>query len=254
MEAACDPFFPARVEMARTQGHRGRQSPLKRVAGSPLRPGRTRRVARRGRPGAGFARHQTGKRGMIMSLTVQQMLAEANAAVPRIEAAAAQALIAQRGALLLGTRDAPELEKMARAEGARHIPSGMLEFRADPASPFHDPALCNDCPVVLHCASGGARGAGGQAAPGHGPCRGLEPRGPQGLEGWRRPGGGTGGSGDVRRRSTLSGLPTDAAAPLLDMGRGGSRRPPFGVVLARRATAPDMQSWWGVMDRRTEES
>ena len=90
-----------------------------------------------------------------MSLTVQQMLAEANAAVPRIDAAAAQALIAQRGALLLGTRDAPELEKMARAEGARHIPSGMLEFRADPASPFHDPAQRKDRPVLLHCASGG---------------------------------------------------------------------------------------------------
>ena len=97
-----------------------------------------------------------------MSLTVQQMLAEANAAVPRIEAAAAQALIAQRGALLLGTRDAPELEKMGWAEGSHHIPRGMLEFRADPASPFHDPAQRKDRPVVLHCASGGRAALAGK--------------------------------------------------------------------------------------------
>ena len=82
-----------------------------------------------------------------MSRAVQQMLAEANAAVPRIDAAAAQALIAQRGVLLLGTRDAPELEKTRRA---------------DPASPFHDPALCNASPVVLHCASGGRAALAGK--------------------------------------------------------------------------------------------
>lgn len=57
-----------------------------------------------------------------MTLTVQQMLAEANAQVPRIDAAAAQALIAQRGALLLDIRDAPELEKMGRAEGSHGNP------------------------------------------------------------------------------------------------------------------------------------
>jgi rhodanese-related sulfurtransferase len=99
---------------------------------------------------------------MTMTLTVQQMLAEANAAVPRIDAAAAQALIAQRGALLLDIRDAPELEKMGRAEGSHHIPRGMLEFRADPASPFHDPALRKDRPVVLHCASGGRAALAGK--------------------------------------------------------------------------------------------
>ncbi|HSF64035.1 MAG TPA: rhodanese-like domain-containing protein, partial [Paracoccaceae bacterium] len=90
-----------------------------------------------------------------MTLTVQDMLAAANAAVPRVDATEAQRLIAEKGALLLDIRDAPELEKMGRAEGSHHIPRGMLEFRADPASPFHDPALKKDRPVVLHCASGG---------------------------------------------------------------------------------------------------
>ncbi|MGA1275476.1 MAG: rhodanese-like domain-containing protein [Gemmobacter sp.] len=82
-----------------------------------------------------------------MSRAVQQMLAEANAAVPRIDAAAAQALISQRGVLLLGIRDAPELEKTGRA---------------DPASPFHDPAQRKDRPVLLHCASGGRAALAGK--------------------------------------------------------------------------------------------
>lgn len=97
-----------------------------------------------------------------MTLTVQDMLAAANAAVPRVDAAQAQRLIAEKGALLLDIRDAPELEKMGRAEGSHHIPRGMLEFRADPASPFHDPALQKDRPVVLHCASGGRAALAGK--------------------------------------------------------------------------------------------
>jgi rhodanese-related sulfurtransferase len=97
-----------------------------------------------------------------MTLTVQDMLAAANAAVPRVDAAQAQRLIAEKGALLLDIRDAPELEKMGRAEGSHHIPRGMLEFRADPASPFHDPVLQKDRPVVLHCASGGRAALAGK--------------------------------------------------------------------------------------------
>jgi len=97
-----------------------------------------------------------------MTLTVQDMLAAANAAVPRIAVADAQALMADKDALLLDIRDAPELEKMGRAVGSHHIPRGMLEFRADAASQFHDPALRKDRPVVVHCASGGRAALAGK--------------------------------------------------------------------------------------------
>ncbi|TDE41131.1 rhodanese-like domain-containing protein [Antarcticimicrobium sediminis] len=96
-----------------------------------------------------------------MALTVQQMMEAANAAVPRIDGARAQEMLAQ-GALLLDIRDAPELQKSGRAVGAHHIPRGMLEFRADPATDFHDPELRFDRPVVLHCASGGRAALAGK--------------------------------------------------------------------------------------------
>ena len=38
----------------------------------------------------------------------------------------------------------------------------MLEFRADPATPFHDSELKFDRPVIVHCASGGRAALAGK--------------------------------------------------------------------------------------------
>ena len=96
-----------------------------------------------------------------MPLNLKDLLADANAAVERISAPAAQDLIAA-GGLLLDVRDAPELEKFGRADGSHHIPRGMLEFRADPASPFRDPEMQIGRPIVLYCASGGRAALAGK--------------------------------------------------------------------------------------------
>lgn len=96
-----------------------------------------------------------------MPLTLKEMMAAAQAAVEKIDFAKAQALI-NEGALLLDVRDAPELEKAGRAVGSHHVPRGMLEFRADPDSPFHDPELRRDRAIILHCASGGRSALAGK--------------------------------------------------------------------------------------------
>ena len=96
-----------------------------------------------------------------MALTLKEMMEAANAAVERIDGGRAQALLAD-GALLLDVRDGLELETAGRADGSQHIPRGMLEFRADPDSPFHDPVLSPDRTVILHCASGGRAALAGK--------------------------------------------------------------------------------------------
>ncbi len=96
-----------------------------------------------------------------MALTVKDMMQAANAAVERIGASKAQELLGQ-GALLLDIRDAPELERTGRAVGSHHIPRGMLEFRADPDLPSHDPELRKDRVIILHCASGGRAALAGK--------------------------------------------------------------------------------------------
>lgn len=61
----------------------------------------------------------------------------------------------EAGALVLDVREAPELQQSGKIKGARHVSRGMLEFRADPESPYHDPAFDRSKPVLLYCASGG---------------------------------------------------------------------------------------------------
>lgn len=96
-----------------------------------------------------------------MPVTAAQLLEAAHAAVPKISTTDAMARIAD-GALLLDIRDAPELQMNGRAVGSHHIPRGMLEFRADPATPFHDPELRFKRPVIVHCASGGRAALAGK--------------------------------------------------------------------------------------------
>jgi len=98
-----------------------------------------------------------------MPTTLKDLLAAANAAVPRVTPDQARELVAQRGALVVDVRDAPEVEKTGLVAGAHHVARGMLEFRADPGSPFHHPDFRQDRPVVLYCASGGRAALAGKA-------------------------------------------------------------------------------------------
>ena len=97
-----------------------------------------------------------------MSTSVKELLAAANAVVPKITQAEAQAMIAKGNALVLDVRDAPEIEKSGKIAGALHVSRGMLEFRADPDSPYHDKTFTKDKSVIIYCASGGRAALSGK--------------------------------------------------------------------------------------------
>lgn len=97
-----------------------------------------------------------------MPQTLKQMMDAANAVVPRISSEQAKELIASNNALVVDVRDAPELEKTGKVAGAVHVSRGMLEFRADPESPYHDKAFSKDRPVIVYCASGGRAALSGK--------------------------------------------------------------------------------------------
>jgi rhodanese-related sulfurtransferase len=103
---------------------------------------------------------QEGERTMTTS--VKDLMDAANAAVPRITPADAQQMIAQGKAVVLDVRDAPELEKNGKAAGAVHISRGLLEFKADPASPSHEKALDPNKTIIVYCASGGRSALAGK--------------------------------------------------------------------------------------------
>lgn len=87
--------------------------------------------------------------------TVQAMLAEAEAAVPRISTDEAKALLDRPDVLFLDVREPPEVAASGKVRGAVAVPRGLVEFRADPASPMHDAAFDRAKTVVTYCASGG---------------------------------------------------------------------------------------------------
>ena len=98
-----------------------------------------------------------------MATSVKDLLAEANAAVPKIGREEASRLIAAGQALVVDVRDAPEVQASGKVQGAVNVSRGMLEFRADPASPYHDQNFDRDRTVIVYCASGGRSALAGKA-------------------------------------------------------------------------------------------
>jgi rhodanese-related sulfurtransferase len=97
-----------------------------------------------------------------MPSSVKEMLAAANASVPRISPKDAAALIAGGNVLVVDVRDGTELQATGKVQGAVHAPRGMLEFRADPESPYHDKAFDRTKTVIVYCASGGRSALAGK--------------------------------------------------------------------------------------------
>ena len=74
----------------------------------------------------------------IENLTAQQVKNEINA-----------------GATLIDIREAEELQQSGKIPGSTHAPRGMMEFYADPSTPYHKKEFDRDKRIILHCASGG---------------------------------------------------------------------------------------------------
>ena len=97
-----------------------------------------------------------------MALSVKQMMEAANAVVPKITAAQAREMIGKGNTLVVDVRDGTEVASSGKAAGAVHVSRGMLEFRADPESPYHDKNFTKDKTVILYCASGGRAALAGK--------------------------------------------------------------------------------------------
>ena len=83
-----------------------------------------------------------------------EMVAEANAAVGTLEVAEAKQLVGRDDVLFVDVREGGELAVQGKIPGAVHAPRGMLEFYADPSTPYHKPALASGKRLVVYCGSG----------------------------------------------------------------------------------------------------
>ena len=98
-----------------------------------------------------------------MSKSIMDLVAEAKAVVPAISPDEAATMMDRDNVVIVDVRDDAEVAASGKIKGALHVPRGMLEFRADETSPFHDEALSKDKTVILYCGSGGRAALGGKA-------------------------------------------------------------------------------------------
>ena len=85
---------------------------------------------------------------------IRQLVADANARIATIPVDDAKALLGDPGVQFVDIRDVRELEREGMVPGAFHAPRGMLEFWADPDSPYFKPVFGEDRRFVLYCQSG----------------------------------------------------------------------------------------------------
>lgn len=90
-----------------------------------------------------------------MAKTAAEMVQEAKSRVENLSVEEVEAELAGGDALLIDLREADELAATGRIPGSVHLPRGMLEFRADPTSSYHQEGLDPSRRVILHCATGG---------------------------------------------------------------------------------------------------
>ncbi|HEX4110478.1 MAG TPA: rhodanese-like domain-containing protein [Solirubrobacteraceae bacterium] len=87
--------------------------------------------------------------------TVAQMVAEARQRIENLSVEETARELEGGEALLIDIREPGERAQNGAIEGSLEAPRGMLEFFADPESPYHREELVPDRRVILHCAGGG---------------------------------------------------------------------------------------------------
>ena len=89
------------------------------------------------------------------SKTAAQLVAEAKQRVTNLSVDDVAAERESGDPLIVDVREPAEREEHGSIPGAISAPRGMLEFWADPSSPYHRAEFDPNRRVILHCAAGG---------------------------------------------------------------------------------------------------
>jgi rhodanese-related sulfurtransferase len=87
--------------------------------------------------------------------SARDLVAQAKATITNLSVDELAVELANGNVTLLDIREADEVSRDGAIPGAVHAPRGMLEFWADPESPYHRPELDPKARTVLYCAGGG---------------------------------------------------------------------------------------------------
>lgn len=91
----------------------------------------------------------------MASKSIKQLVSEARMHITNLSPAEAQAALESGNARFIDLRESEEIRRNGKIPAAVHAPRGMLEFYADPASPYHLPEFDPQQELILYCAGGG---------------------------------------------------------------------------------------------------
>jgi rhodanese-related sulfurtransferase len=91
----------------------------------------------------------------MVGKTAAELVAEAKGRVENLSVDEVAAELTSGDAVLVDLREPEELSASGKIPGSVHVPRGMLEFRADPTSAYHQEPFDPSRRVIVHCAAGG---------------------------------------------------------------------------------------------------
>ncbi|HWG92587.1 MAG TPA: rhodanese-like domain-containing protein [Candidatus Thermoplasmatota archaeon] len=90
-----------------------------------------------------------------MPKSAKDMVTEAKQTIENLSVGEVAKELQRGDVLLVDVREPEERTQNGTIPGAIAAPRGMLEFYADPATPYHKKELEPRRRIILHCASGG---------------------------------------------------------------------------------------------------
>ncbi len=89
------------------------------------------------------------------AVTAAGLVAEAKSRIQNLSPAEVNSEVSRNRTILIDLREANELAENGVIPGSVHAPRGMLEFYADPTSPYYRTEFDPNGRIILTCASGG---------------------------------------------------------------------------------------------------
>lgn len=90
-----------------------------------------------------------------MTSTAAGLVAEAKERIRNLSVDEVAAALDTDAVTLVDIREPEEVQREGRIPGAVMAPRGMLEFWADPTSPYHREEFSPEATTILYCASSG---------------------------------------------------------------------------------------------------
>jgi rhodanese-related sulfurtransferase len=87
--------------------------------------------------------------------SVMDMVKQAKSEIENLTPDQVSEELLNNNAILIDLRESEELQQNGRIAGSIHAPRGMVEFYADPTTPYYRPEFDKSKRMIFHCAGGG---------------------------------------------------------------------------------------------------